>query len=90
MAGLYAEDLGNQTIRVGVQVQRPIITLAGQGTMSIQAGSVWSEPGVSAVDEDGNDIQVTIGGDVVNTAVLGVYTITYTAVTAAASTPTQR
>ena len=51
--------------------------------MSIQAGSVWSEPGVSAVDEDGNNIQVTIGGDVVNPAVLGVYTITYTAVTAA-------
>ena len=49
----------------------------------IQAGSTWIEPGVSAQDEDGNNIQVSIGGDVVNPAVLGVYTITYTAVTAA-------
>ena len=84
LAGLYAEDLGSQTIRVGVQVQRPVIALQGLETMSVQAGSVWSEPGVSATDpENGNPMQVTIGGDVVNTAVLGVYTITYTAVTAA-------
>ena len=58
LAGLYAEDLGNQTVRVGVQVQRPPITLAGQEIMSIQAGSTWTEPGVSAQDEDDNNIQV--------------------------------
>ena len=50
--------------------------------MSTQAGSTWTEPGVSAVDEDGQNIQVSIGGDVVNPGVLGVYTISYTAVPA--------
>ena len=37
--------------------------------MSIQAGSTWTAPGVSAQDpETGNNMQVTIGGD---TAALG-------------------
>ncbi|MBT1685768.1 immunoglobulin-like domain-containing protein [Dawidia soli] len=55
------------------------ITLTGDQWNSIPQGGTWTEPGVKATEE-GAEIEVTTGGDVVNPNVPGVYVIEYTAV----------
>jgi hypothetical protein len=55
------------------------ITLAGDQWNSIPQGGTWTEPGVTATEE-GEEIEVQIGGDAVNPNVPGVYTIEYTAI----------
>lgn len=56
----------------------PVITLNGSSTMSIFQNSVFTDPGATAVDSNSNAITVTATGTV-NTAVIGGYTILYTA-----------
>jgi hypothetical protein len=55
------------------------ITLTGDQWNSIPQGGTWAEPGVTATEE-GAEIAVQTGGDVVNPNVPGVYTIEYTAI----------
>jgi hypothetical protein len=55
------------------------ITLTGDQWNSIPQGGTWAEPGVKATEE-GAEIEVKTGGDVVNPNVPGVYTVEYTAV----------
>jgi hypothetical protein len=55
------------------------ITLKGEQWNSIRQGENWTDPGAVAV-EDGAEIELQTGGDVVNPNTPGVYTIQYTAI----------
>lgn len=59
-------------------VEKPVITLNGDAAMSVNIGETFTDPGATALDSDGlSNIDVTVGGDTVNTAAPGRYTITY-------------
>ncbi len=76
------DDAGNtSTGSVAVTVTdttAPAITLTGDATMTVSAGSAFTDPGATATDLVDGAIAVTISGTV-NTAVPGSYTVTYTA-----------
>jgi len=57
----------------------PVITLIGNATTTITVGTVFTDPGATALDaEDGNiTANIVIGGDVVSTTTPGTYVITY-------------
>jgi len=61
-----------------VYASPPIITLKGQAAISLEEGTAYTEPGWTATDCLGADLTaaVTVVGGV-NTAVPGVYTLTY-------------
>ncbi len=54
----------------------PIITLKGDSQVDIVQGSAYKELGATAVDAEGNPLEIQKSGDV-NTAVPGSYTIVY-------------
>ena len=58
--------------------QLPVITLAGSTYMTVQLNSVWTDPGYTATDSDGNDLagSVTITG-AVDTTQAGTYLLYY-------------
>lgn len=61
----------------------PEITLFGEESVTLQAGTPYTEPGYKAINTLNNTditISVDIGGDVVDEMVLGTYEITYTVV----------
>lgn len=64
----------------------PAITLAGSADMTIQEGTPYSEPGVSAIDTVDGTVSVATSGNV-DTAP-GVYVLTYTATDAAGNVAT--
>lgn len=72
---------GNSSFITGLQgldQQGPTISLLGSNPMTVPLGGSYSEPGANAVDgRDGNRTVQTSGS--VNSSVLGVYGITYTA-----------
>ncbi len=57
----------------------PAITLVGSETMILQLGSAYTEPGATATDDCDPVVSVTIGGDPVNTAAVGMYVVTHDA-----------
>jgi len=57
----------------------PVITLVGSAAMTLEQGNVLLDPGATASDALEGTVSVTIGGDTVDTSVLGTYTITYNA-----------
>ena len=69
----------------------PVIVLVGDASMSIDLGSTFTEPGVSATDAVDGEVTVTTSGSV-NTSIAGNYSLTYTAKDAAgnAATPVSR
>ena len=58
--------------------QSPVITLSGPYIMDVQLNSVWTDPGYTATDADGNDItaSVTVTGTV-DTATAATYLLYY-------------
>ena len=58
--------------------QRPVITLSGPYIMDVQLNSVWTDPGYTATDADGNDItaSVTVTGTV-DTTTAATYLLYY-------------
>ncbi len=58
--------------------QIPVITLAGSTSMTVPLNSVWTDPGYTATDADGNDItaSVTISGTV-DTSQAATYLLYY-------------
>jgi outer membrane protein assembly factor BamB/pimeloyl-ACP methyl ester carboxylesterase len=58
---------------------RPVITLLGDNPMSIEQGSVFTDPGATATDAEDGDISSKIDvSDTVNTSIVGKTTLTYT------------
>lgn len=78
-AGNAAEEK-TRTVTVGPDITPPVITLKGKTSVSVTVGDLYTEPGYTATDDvDGNLTEsVVVGGDTVNVAVAGTYTITYT------------
>ena len=56
----------------------PVLSLTGSHTVDVQLNSVWTDPGYTATDADGNDItaSVTISG-AVDTSRAGTYLLYY-------------
>lgn len=72
-----------------VDTTPPVITLTG-GNLTLALGDAFIDPGYAAADiVDGTD-RVSVGGDTVNTAVAGTYSITYNAVDTAGNRATQK
>ena len=65
-----------QVTRVVVvaDVTSPIITLIGLAEITIDQNTIWSEPGASVSDNSNENLNITYGGDTINTSVLGDYT----------------
>jgi len=57
----------------------PTITLIGDAAVTIAVGSVYTDAGANATNQDGTLIVVTTDQANVNTATTGSYTVTYTA-----------
>ncbi len=57
----------------------PVITLNGGATLNIALGSTYTEEGAVAQDAVEGSVSVSIGGDAVDTGVLGAYEVTYDA-----------
>lgn len=55
----------------------PVVTLNGPATVEIEQGESFTDLGATATDTCDDSLTVVIAGDVVNTAVLGTYAITY-------------
>jgi len=57
----------------------PVITLAGESSISLYVNQDFIEDGYSAIDNVDGDVSanVVVGGDIVNTTTIGTYTITY-------------
>ena len=61
LSGLYAEDLGNQIIRIGTSLNRPVMTLLGANPLVLQVNvESYSDPGCTAVDDDNNPLSVSV------------------------------
>ncbi len=84
--GALTPILTGVTVTYSFDSTPPVITRIG-GNISIYVGTAYTEAGVSATDTtDGNVAVVTEGS--VDTATIGIYTITYTATDAAGNTAT--
>jgi prepilin-type N-terminal cleavage/methylation domain-containing protein len=67
-----------RTINV-VDVSAPVITILGDNPVTINVGSVYSDAGVTALDDvDGDVTSEIVKTGTVNPNVIGIYTITYT------------
>jgi hypothetical protein len=70
-----------------VDTTPPVVTLNGGASITIEAGSAFTDPGATAVDLVNGSRPVTASGTV-NTPVPGTYTLTYTATDASGNTGT--
>ncbi len=67
----------------------PVITLNGDHPQTVSAGATYSDPGATAIDNVDGDLSgsITASGSV-NTAVAGIYTLTYSVTDAAGNSST--
>ncbi len=65
----------------------PVITLNGDSTITVTQGDSYVETGATALDDVDTNVSVTITGSV-DTRVVGLYTVTYTATDTANNTGT--
>jgi len=61
-----------------IDVTPPVLTLNGEANITLVQDAVYTELGATALDAVDGNVSVTISGTV-NTAVVGTYTLTYTA-----------
>ncbi|HNP37028.1 MAG TPA: FG-GAP-like repeat-containing protein, partial [Woeseiaceae bacterium] len=74
--GVYLND-GSGNLGRG-DVEPPTLTLLGATAMEVAAGSQFTDPGASAIDNIDGDISSAVAAtDTVNTAIVGSYTVTY-------------
>lgn len=62
-----------------VDNEKPIITLNGTSTISLNVGETYTDAGAKVTDNVDKNLQVIVGGDTVNTSIAGTYVITYNA-----------
>jgi hypothetical protein len=77
-----------RTVNV-VDTTAPVITLAGDATVTLEVGATYNEQGATATDNYDTSVTVTIGGDIVDTNTVGTYTVTYNASDAAGNNATE-
>ena len=79
-AGNYAAPVTRtvQVVTSTIDTVRPVITLLGENPVDVLQGSVYTDAGATATDNvDGIITDNIITVNPVNTAIVGVYTITY-------------
>ena len=77
-----AGNIASATRTVTVQdTLPPVVTLAGAASIEITLGTVFNDPGASAVDAADGELSVSVSGTVPSAP--GTYTLTYTATDAA-------
>ncbi len=86
-----ATDAANNTASVTrtvivADITPPVVTLTGSASVLVVQNDTYTEAGASASDDIDGVVTVTTGGDTVNTATLGSYSVTYTATDAANNT----
>jgi len=74
-------------LSIGADTIAPVITVLGNNPEFVQAGQAYVDAGATALDNVDGVVAVTITG-VVNTALAGVYTLTYTATDVATNSTT--
>lgn len=79
---------GNVDIQQGVDSTPPVITITGSSTINAIEGSTYNDQGATATDNFDGTVVVT-PVSTVNTAVVGTYTVTYTATDNAGNTSTE-
>jgi hypothetical protein len=88
--GDEVDELSELTTLAGqVDVTAPVITLLGSSTVSIVAGTTYTDAGATATDDKDGSLTVTVGGDTVDIATPGTYTITYNVSDAAGNAATE-
>jgi len=77
-AGNAATEV-TRTVTVIADTTAPVITLNGASTINLQQGDAFTDPGATATDNVDGDLtsSIVIGGDTVNTNIVGSYVITY-------------
>ena len=79
---LNALSIQELDVPVAADTTPPVITISGNNPETVIWGSSYSDSGASATD-NGGSVNVSTNTSAVNTAVLGSYTVTYTATDAA-------
>ena len=88
------DDSGNAAAQVTrtvtvVDTTPPEITLNDSDPLVVECGDAFTDPGAFASDTCEGDIQVTVGGDTVDTSTVGTHTITYDASDSSGNMATQ-
>jgi len=78
-----AGNIGEATFTVTIDTIKPVITLNGNASVTVEAGTAYTDAGASVSDSFDVTVSVVVGGDTVNTAVPATYTIKYNATDAA-------
>ncbi len=74
----YPLDLGCDSPTDNNENTKPVITIVGANPLELTIGDVFVEPGRTAADaEEGNITPQIVTTGTVNTAVLGIYTLSY-------------
>ena len=55
----------------------PLITLTGEPTVTTEVGATYTDQGATATDNYDPALTVVVGGDTVDTSIVGTYTVTY-------------
>lgn len=72
-----------------VDNEAPVITLTGDATINLSEGDSYTEQGATWTDNIDGSGAATVGGDTVDTATPGIYTVTYNYTDAAGNAATQ-
>ena len=75
---------GNSAVEVTrtvsiVDTTAPVIALTGEPIVTIEVGKTYTEQGAIATDNYDTTLAVVVEGDTVDTAIVGIYTVTYNA-----------
>lgn len=89
-AGNAATEV-TRTVNVIPDTTAPVITLNGASTINLNIGDTYTEQGASATDNVDGDLtsSIVIGGDTVNSNVVGTYVVTYNVSDAAGNAATE-
>ena len=71
--------LATRTVIVRSSLDAPVITLTGDAEIKVKAGGAYTDAGATAVDHADGILtdDIVVGGDTVDTATVGTYTISY-------------
>ena len=77
--GLPAIQATRDVVVSEVGNEAPSITLIGDNPLNLSLDDIFTDPGYTATDPEEGDLTgiVVVGGDTVDTAIAGTYTITY-------------
>lgn len=89
LGGCNHNDSDDTSSRDIVDTSPPVITLLGDNPVSLAQGATYTDAGASATDDVDDSVTVSSTGEV-NTSVVGVYIITYTASDSAGNTANEQ